>query len=746
MPLVFSEDSLDTISKSCVVIQPKNVSDTSTSKGNGSHFESSGFQNLLAGAEPTEALKLRHCDCYRNLSEIQSKVDNALLNVNQSSIDELTFFVNSAYTSLEGANIHGFTLPSREIPAALLFAGINIPDHEMLFSQIAQRLRQQESNHVAVLQSKDCVNMKSLMKSLSDQIIDFNPDFENEEDQMEEMTFSIREQADTCLPKYDIEVLAQWFENKCDKQQQNYQDQTPQQKIVILIQDSEAFEPSLLEDLIYSCSNYQDRLAVVLLIGVATTIESFQKALSKSILGLLRIEKIHMQKPEKSLNEIVSELLVENPHGIKLAQGPYKLLHNIFLLHNYSVASFVSKFKYAVMHHFYANPLSILAGIESDEVKKRLPLLSKNHLENIRMQQSFRRYVEQRLSNTNEVRSLLKDDDYLKNLLPDIVHTIGLYHKKFAIAFEFVWLLQQSFDHRFAISRKPKHLLYYLALREEEGLRSAYHIKDLLENLKKLDSTSLSNFLHNCSNYLSTNPYATLCVTDEISLIVDFSTRLFAIEQQYAEENKAEQNSSRSSNIDQSSKHPGLLSAFAHQSSRATNVAKKNLIDGAIGSVKNYTSLVAEISQFFDNIFDAYLKHYSTIMLHEIVYYDVTKLLKNGFTVQPRTAIQSGLGHPRHYINCDCCHYEDDEDDIDQILPTEQDTCILYKLYLECGKMINMYDWLVAFRSIIEKKELIGESEAQARFIRSVGELQLLGFVKPTARKTDHFERLTWGH
>ena len=33
----------------------------------------------------------------------------------------------------------------------------------------------------------------------------------------------------------------------------------------------------------------------------------------------------------------------------------------------------------------------------------------------------------------------------------------------------------------------------------------------------------------------------------------------------------------------------------------------------------------------------------------------------------------------------------------------------------------------------------------RARFMRAVGELQFLGFVKATKRKTDHVERLTWG-
>jgi hypothetical protein len=32
----------------------------------------------------------------------------------------------------------------------------------------------------------------------------------------------------------------------------------------------------------------------------------------------------------------------------------------------------------------------------------------------------------------------------------------------------------------------------------------------------------------------------------------------------------------------------------------------------------------------------------------------------------------------------------------------------------------------------------------QARFTQSVSSLQFLGFVKPSKRKTDHVQRLTW--
>ena len=42
-------------------------------------------------------------------------------------------------------------------------------------------------------------------------------------------------------------------------------------------------------------------------------------------------------------------------------------------------------------------------------------------------------------------------------------------------------------------------------------------------------------------------------------------------------------------------------------------------------------------------------------------------------------------------------------------------------------------------------KLMILNNYFRARFIRAVSELQFLGFVKPTKRKTDHVARLTWG-
>jgi origin recognition complex subunit 3 len=85
-------------------------------------------------------------------------------------------------------------MPILELPTGLIFAGINVPDHDLLFQQIARVLssptpptlesasatradtdvtlsEQDANNHVVILQSKDCVNLKTALKSMIEQFL-----------------------------------------------------------------------------------------------------------------------------------------------------------------------------------------------------------------------------------------------------------------------------------------------------------------------------------------------------------------------------------------------------------------------------------------------------------------------------------------------------------------------------------------------------------------------------------------------
>lgn len=156
-------------------------------------------------------------------------------------------------------------------------------------------------------------------------------------------------------------------------------------------------------------------------------------------------------------------------------------------------------------------------------------------------------------------------------------------------------------------------------------------------------------------------------------------------------------------------------------------------------------------------IFETHLVSPCSLPLHEIFYFDQVSSLKTHLSASPRASIQTAMSDPHFYLPS--AGAVSDQTSLDSNMP---DLCIAYQLHLECGRHINLYDWLTAYVSVVQtendekvkqtpskKKQQSSKDEVDpvlhAQFIQSVSEMQFLGFVKPTQRKTDHVQRLTWG-
>ena len=51
--------------------------------------------------------------------------------------------------------------PQKELTViSVIFAGVNMPDHDVIFSQLAKELRNQVTPFVALLRSKDCTGVE----------------------------------------------------------------------------------------------------------------------------------------------------------------------------------------------------------------------------------------------------------------------------------------------------------------------------------------------------------------------------------------------------------------------------------------------------------------------------------------------------------------------------------------------------------------------------------------------------------
>jgi len=203
------------------------------------------------------------------------------------------------------------------------------------------------------------------------------------------------------------------------------------------------------------------------------------------------------------------------------------------------------------------------------------------------------------------------------------------------------------------------------------------------------------------------------------------------------------------------------------------------------GDEEAVRDIAGHIGEWFTEFLAAHLtQRLDECRLWDIWYTGFSPFPSELINPAPKAHIVAALLHPEGYVardfrpdnrNDNVAHQNNQETDF-SILP---DTSILFRRYLEAGRMINVYDWFESFAVVLEsqrrelpsgdddtgggeeapetptkkkgkKKETepIDEGEAedeerwgmevQARFIRAVHELDFIGLIKHTGRKADH--------
>ncbi|OAC98931.1 hypothetical protein MUCCIDRAFT_115177 [Mucor lusitanicus CBS 277.49] len=789
-------DNFDSISEGCFLVMPgkkrqnkgtqstktkrakpntKNIKIAQRSEEESQALLYDGFQQLFNGRESVECMLNRKESFKECWDRVNDTITNILLDMNQNAVEKICEFVDKDHD----VNDSLIKLPFHEIPTGLVFAGINTPDHDTQFAHIASKLQEapteenkrKKKDFVALLQSKNCLNIKSMMKSMIERFlanekdvsgsdmgfVDNEDENENDGEDDEDMIRATERQAATyklgngattakpskCLP-YDMQLLEGWY-----KYQTNRTNSSP--NLVVILQDFESFEPTVVQDFFTICSEYRSRLPIVCIVGIATSTEILHQSLSKSTIGLLRIEKFTLEQSEVWFNRVIEEMFLDSTTTIKFGARPYKFLLDHFYLFDYSISKATASLKYAYMHHFYGNPLSIFLPLMQHDKSKMQDSLSEwmtkevineHHITHIRMLKSFKTYIES-LAPTEPKKALrlLEDDRYLiTEVVPQLLDDIKTYQQEFKMGINLLVLLQAQFPSftSFSNLRKSKRLLLLEALGSNERFSEKGDlVKSLVILIRKIDERHVGKLLTELRQFLEKTEY------HEIS--ASALKQLDEWQERFAQLTEGHEHHAARANVNLK----GMLLPDV-QESRATATSKKvqtQSIEHLKKKGSEASKIAMSIADWVEAVLAHHLRSFTNLPLYEMIYYTNIQLHEKSFASQPRAAVQTALTQPQHYMYCSCCHTEKS----DQIVSSEHDTCILYKLYLECGRLINLYDWFVAFGCIVEREkrsphQKLEENEVQARFIRSVAELQFLGFIKPTQRKTDHVIRLTWSN
>jgi origin recognition complex subunit 3 len=574
-----------------------------------------------------------------------------------------------------------------------------------LFEQFKTRIcDDDQAGPVVVLTSKDALNLKGTLKKL---IKDATESDEGRDDEEDELIVGKR---GSKLLNYDLQILQNW----CVLH--------PEKKVVIAVQDTEAFDNHLLSDLISLFSAYLGRIPFVLLMGIATSLEIFHEKLPKAVIRMMQGEKFDVERADELLALVFNDAVLGPKSILRLGPSVSDIIIERQKNHTQSIQTFMSALKYAYMSHFYANPLSILLAFLDDPAGLK-KMLNPQHLDAIRTLPSFRKHVEAALEaetvNTSEIRALLTDNAHLIAFVPALVTECHEYAKQLSSTLEVLELARGCTS----AAKIPRYELLPRVLSGDLHVESPL-VRELLLSVKKMNSTSLLLLLSALS---STSLGDTLSpLTSSISELV--------------------------------SETPVLTSEFdvATSSLRSTAVSKKIQISAhKSGLTKNdaeYSELLKKVHEALTECFTESLRPPTEVALHEIFFYNLPAPHKDVFAPCHRGTVEGALTKPADWLGCNCCGDDADDEEEDEggeasIKASLPPTSILYQLFLEGGQLVNAFDLWMAFKGVLEgedEEEGVEEEAAQALFFRSVAELRWMGFLKGTKKRVDHLQKLAW--
>ncbi|KAJ4416370.1 Origin recognition complex subunit 3 [Gnomoniopsis sp. IMI 355080] len=664
------------------------------------------FVPLFNGAEKPELVQLRQKQFATSWAAIDARIQDVLKNSNRTTLDAVSSFVRDA--TLEAS-------PDK-IPAALIVTGPNIASQDLLFTQLGDAV--QEEGWFVRLRSTEAPNLKATLRKIIRDVMRAGTagvgDGEDEE-------VAVGKDGRKYL-NYDLEALYAHIKPHESKQ------------VTIAFQDSEAFDTSLLSDLITLFSSWKGRVSFTLLFGIATSVELFQARLLKSTSQSLYGAQFDVAQMSSILESVFKCAVAHQTCPLKL--GPMFLSSLVERQHSQvaSIQVFISSLKYAYMCHFYANPLSVLLT----QPKPPQP----EHNEALRNLPSFRRQVESAVENgkLQHARSLLLDDAYLASERLAALKTTQNWEDSLLRSLA---LLVAS-----ELPREDFITLYINALANGIDLRT--EDSAFLESVKRMSADDILSMLHRLSNVVKAgNPDLGL---EGWAAEDTESSRILSelIEQVASLQSQAQLNGRQ------------LRSQYTAQSRvlRTTVIAQKVQLSQDESSLTNEDKLLTDL---IDNLLDFLAtmiscKPADTMFLHELWMYESKSPHKDVFIPRSGTIFERALSRPHDYLACACCSTVFDGGNA-TTLPT---TSLLYHLYQETGALMNVADMWSAFYAMVGKTAPDSEEESTAKtprpkddggyderialvlFYQGLADLKAMGFVKATRRRPDHIAKNKW--
>ncbi|KAM3962283.1 LOW QUALITY PROTEIN: origin recognition complex subunit 3 [Aphomia sociella] len=676
----------------------------------------------------------------RNWSHIENEIKELHSKTYSVLLNDMVNYINSFYLDNEMETLESV------IPSATLLTGVNQPDHVSQFTALINKIREEVTPHIAMVNSQDAPTVKHLVENTVWQLIyghEMLDDLDNEDP--EENTQKKKMKKNQCTMK----VLLNWYKSKYINISPKKK-RTTKRSLVIIIPDFEGFNCSVLQDFVMIISSYVSSLPIVFVFGVATSVSALHKSFPYNVSSKLLIKVFHSHSSPVYMNQVLEDIFLTHTSPFHLSGKAFELLTDVFLFYDFSVTGLVQSIKYCMMDHYYGDNIKALC-CERENIEATVRNLSSDELENIRQLLSFRPFLEAQLDCQTRI-NLFEDDDFFREVLCSEINKLHDYMYTFYVCIRLLSAIVVDLPKN-VLGKSVREIYTKCAVECVTGTQGFKECMQLIQfqsqikliesikhalkvvngalqvvsPVKPLRSTPTKNNLNNVQlnsdvgeNFIKTVRVHLLMFLRQIE---NANTEASALSKEADEDDNDLENT------------PGNRYKLKEKLLKATRADKIQ---------SEFEMVRSRFVSYLDEMFSKGLQPPHTQPFHEIFFFNDVASVKKQIVGAPRGALHTALSNPMHYLQCSCCNLAS----LESVADTLPDVCLAYKLHRECGKHINLFDWLQAFGAVLRPEDdddqRQQDTSIHVRFTRAVAELQFLGFIKSSKRKTDHVMRLTW--
>ncbi|KAK4987246.1 Origin recognition complex subunit 3 [Elasticomyces elasticus] len=628
-------------------------------------------------------------------SSQKQKIEEVLSTINASTLRDLLNYLNARP---EGAR-------RNRLPTGLVLSGSASATYGSVFARLSSLVASFPDKIYIPVKAATATNLKGFLKCLITSAT--NNDSSNADGSDDEKSGLGRK--GPRLLNYDLQNLSEYVQKNGINQ------------VVVVFQDSEAFDTNLLAEVIKIFGCWIDRIPFVCLFGIATSIDNLQQRLPRAAVRCLDGQLFNTVRADEVLEQVFRAAHSFDTQ-LWFGSGLWNTMLERQRNHLGGIDAFTDALLYASMSHFFANSLTLFLseGLSFKDVPN-------DHFEAVRNLGSFQTHVRRLLDSGKAqlVHSLLHSNtslfDYSMKQLTSERHRMRSLTQCAVII--------HTLRSRLAITPATSYSAIQCGALAGT-LRDSPLLRILMATIKRCPSNVLEDLL----------AHVQPLVPD--SQAVDFSAIVDDIQ------------TLRKADISGAPFRSTLdtPSMALHTTMMAQKVTLSKSKPAILPRDAAYSDIVQRFHDLLAGHFTQTLIDPRSLFLNEVFFYDLKSPYREVFMPKPRAAIERALSNPADYLGCSCCgasgqSSDGKENDDVTLAPSHPSTAIMYQLYVQSGALINVADLWSAFNAVSsggEDMDEDGERMNMALFQRALAELRYMGLIKPTRKKADCVAKVLW--